>query len=210
MSDIRGPTSALTSFLRDKNIRIPNANRFRRRDEAAAAATAAAAEAASGGVTQTTQDTLNGAVAALQAEASREAGPSASSSSSSPATGTSRSAKRKAPVASGSAAPAKKGKAVKGLSMNFDEEDEDDDEEYVGTGSEADDGGDADEHYVPRATRRRGGDGAAPAAEVEEEISKWSAIQQGVEGGPSRKLTATGAVDNCAGCSRKFSLTGYT
>ncbi|UZJ56509.1 hypothetical protein CBS101457_005829 [Exobasidium rhododendri] len=38
-SDVRGPTSALTSFLRDKNIRVPNLNRFRRRqngDEATA------------------------------------------------------------------------------------------------------------------------------------------------------------------------------
>lgn len=32
-SEVRGPTSALTAFLRSKNIRVPNANRFRRRDD---------------------------------------------------------------------------------------------------------------------------------------------------------------------------------
>ena len=79
-----------------------------------------------------------------------------------------------------------------------EEEDDDDDEEYLGSGSEADQRGDVEEHYTPRGgSRRRAAGATEPTEDNSEEVSKWSAIQQGVGQGPSRKLTAAGAIDNC-------------
>lgn len=126
MSNVRGPTSALTEFLREKNIHIPNTNRYRRREDPQTIEEAAAtADAIADEVLQ-------------EAQASAAAGPS--SSTSSPAT---RASKRRSDDAKVKDEPKRK-KSKIGASMNFDEEDDDDDSNSDSDlSAEGDEGGEA-------------------------------------------------------------------
>ncbi|CAO1619705.1 unnamed protein product [Sympodiomycopsis kandeliae] len=135
MSGVRGPTSALTEFLREKNIHVPNANRFRRRDEPPADGSAQAGPSNAPGTATATA--------------------TASSSTTETEENTSMGKRKATSAAAQSKAQAKKPRKSKaGASMNFDEEDDDDtlteDEEENGADanqSNIADGGDGNDKW---------------------------------------------------------------
>lgn len=209
MSGVRGPTSALTDFLREKNIHVPNTNRFRRRGEAAQAQgdiqAAVAAElqeslasGSSTGIASGSSEAIADNINAHLADAGSQARvASGSGSSSNAATASSPGSKRKA--TSVSSRMGKKSKAKKGLSMNFDEE-EDDEEDFQATASDT--ATEDEEVAVPTGTRSQ------PAPLVD--ANKWQKIKQGLVEGISHKATTSGTVDHCPGCEKRFTITQYT
>lgn len=172
-SEVRGPTSALTAFLRSKNIRVPNANRFRRRDETGPLVLDERTGAIIGENGQVVAQ-AEGVPAGDNATASGSATPS---SSSTPQAITQ--SERLARIAS----------RRKNQSMNFEEEDSDA----------------TDDEITPSAAKKQKVSNNASAS-----TSGSASNGAIVLGDHSSRHTAAGAVDFCAACAKRFSVTAYT
>lgn len=178
-TEVRGPTSALTAFLRSKNIRVPNANRFRRRDETGPLVFDETTGAVIG---ENVQTLAQGEVA----EATVNDAAAAASSSATPSTPSTPQAtpqsERLARIAS----------RRKNQSMNFEEEDSDATDEE-------------DDNY-----------GKASSASKKQKVSTNAGASSSTSdnsltlGDHSYRHTAAGAIDFCAACAKRFSVTAYT
>ncbi|PWN31160.1 RNI-like protein [Jaminaea rosea] len=195
MSDVRGPASALTSFLREKNIRIPNTSYSRRRRQQQTEEQDGAADSASNAAAElSTSAASSSRELVLTPDEPAVAGPSGSRSRPRPRPSRAAAAAAAAPAA----VPAKRKKpAPAGASMNFDEEDDDDDWH-----SDEDGGSDSDFKVSSKEAASLGG--------ADTEAQKWQRIKRGEVENISLKGVASGAIDYCPGCSKRFCLTQYT
>ena len=208
-SDVRGPTSALTAFLKvsvkvgmmsdwtvdthttaispqSKNIRVQNANRFRRRDGEEEPVLASP-----GPVTPVTEGIDAPASMSASSSASSLAGPSS------------------APAAAESRRPRAMPSRRANASMNFEEDDDTEEEEEKmparSNGGKRAAEASASNGKGDSASDKRVKVGAAPAAGPSQ-----AATPAPVRRNVSYKNTQAGSIDFCAMCANRFTVTAYT
>ncbi|EPQ32299.1 uncharacterized protein PFL1_00495 [Pseudozyma flocculosa PF-1] len=202
MSGVRGPTSALTEFLRERGITARNTNRFRRRD-ADQAEQQQQAEAAQG----------------QQDAQPVQPSPRARPPSASPAL-------RRSESGSASPATAVRRRAAAGASMRFDEEDDSDDDDdpdeedaYVPDAQDAagpSSSGRGVKRGAARATRSAAKKAKKGAGDDDDDDYEDPAGAFGLpEASSSRSKfsyadRAPGSIAYCGGCKAKFTVTQYT
>ncbi|KAK0534480.1 UV-damaged DNA-binding protein rad7 [Tilletia horrida] len=220
MSRVRGPTSALTEFLRERGINNERLSMFRRNAEQQQAAAEAAAEALATG----DLDTADAALAAVMQAGEQPNGEGSSSSAGNAVAGTSAQASSSASPARSSRPSTSRRRSRTAASLNYEEEDDTEEEE------------EEEEEAVAASTSRSRGRASTSSAKGQRAASTSKAAASkkqkkkhddddddddfvdwatgGVPGSSRSNHSyagrTPGKIDYCAGCKAKFTITKYT